>query len=101
VAGADANPYLVVAAILAAVADGMERAIDPGPPLTGSAYESHDPDFGSSWALSLDRLAGSAFYAEALGRPFLDVYLAVKRAERDRFHSLISPLEYEWYLEKV
>lgn len=100
VAGSDANPYLVLAAVLGAVEQGLEQRLDPGPPETGDAYRARPPDFGSSWAQALDRLAGSAFYEALFGRPFLDVYLAVKRAERDRFHQHVSPLEYQWYLDK-
>ncbi len=100
-AGADANPYLVVAAILAAVEWGLDQRLEPGPPILGDAESAVDPAFGTSWALALDGLAGSRFYAEALGHGFLDVYLAVKRSERDRFHSLVSPLEHEWYLERL
>ena len=37
-AGANANPYLIIAAILAAGADGIERQLDPGPMSTGDMY---------------------------------------------------------------
>ena len=38
VAGADANPYLVAAVVLAAMLRGLERSIDPGPPIEGNGY---------------------------------------------------------------
>ena len=101
VAGADANPYLVVATLLAGIVHGLDGRLDPGPPATGDAGEGRPPAFGSSWAVSLDRLASSRFYGEVFGRRFLDAYLAVKRAERDRFHSLVSPVEHQWYLERA
>jgi glutamine synthetase len=38
-AGADVNPYLAAAALIAAGVDGVEHALDPGPPVTGNAYD--------------------------------------------------------------
>ena len=38
--GADANPYLAFAALLAAGLDGIENETDPGPELKGNAYEA-------------------------------------------------------------
>ena len=39
IAGADANPYLVTAAVLAGMLHGIENGFDPGPPVVGNAYE--------------------------------------------------------------
>ena len=50
---------------------------------------------------ALDRAAGSAFLESALGRGFLDVFLAVKRAECEKFGALVSDRDYEWYLEQA
>jgi len=101
VAGADGNPYLVVAAVLAGAHYGLKRQIDPGPPVQGSAYDKIEPTLTSSWIVALEQLDGSAFFNDYFGRRFLDVYLALKWAERDKFFSQISPLEYDWYLNKV
>src|SRR5262249_14502021 len=43
--GADVNPYLAFAALLAAGLDGIERGLEPPPPLAGNAYESDAPRF--------------------------------------------------------
>jgi glutamine synthetase len=101
VAGADCNPYLVVAAVLAGVHHGIKRQIDPGPPIQGNAYDKVEPTLTSSWIVALEQLDGSAFFNEYFGRRFLDVYLALKWAERDKFFSQITQLEYDWYLNKV
>jgi len=101
VAGADSNPYLVMAAVLAGAHHGLVRRLDPGPPVAGNAYTQVEPVLTSSWVLALDLLDGSEVFADYLGRPFLDVYLALKRAERDRFFATITPLEYDWYMLKV
>ena len=42
--GADANPYLAIAALLAAGLDGIENQTDPGPELKGNAYEAGEAE---------------------------------------------------------
>jgi len=101
VAGADANPYLVMATVLAAAHYGITRKIDPGPPITGNAYSKVDPVLTSSWIVALDLMAESEFFREYFGQRYVDVYLALKWAERDKFFAEITALEYEWYLNKV
>ncbi|MEE8271831.1 MAG: glutamine synthetase family protein [Alphaproteobacteria bacterium] len=101
VAGADGNLYLVMAAVLAGAHHGLAGRLDPGPPTSGNAYANVPHALTSSWFDALDRLARSAVYADYLGPDFLAAYLALKRAERDRFLAAITPLEYEWYLQKA
>ena len=50
---------------------------------------------------TLDLLEESAVFTDYLGKRFVDVYLETKWAERDKFFSRITPLEYEWYLDRV
>ncbi|MCB9948997.1 MAG: glutamine synthetase [Rhodospirillaceae bacterium] len=100
-AGADANPYIVMAAVLAGVHHGIRHRLDPGPPITGNAYQQLTPTLMASWAMALDRLDRSDFFAEAFGRAYLDVFLALKRGEREKFMAHVTPLEYQWYLDKV
>ena len=42
-AGADANPYLAAAAVLAGIHHGLNNRLEPGPPITGNCYEQHAP----------------------------------------------------------
>jgi glutamine synthetase len=100
VAGADANPYLVAAVVLAGMLHGIERGLDPGPPVEGNGYAQADSgDLPLGWQAALERAAGSEFLADALGRDFLDVFLAVKRRELDKFAALVTDRDYEWYLD--
>ena len=101
VAGADANPYLVMAAVLAGAHHGLRHKLDPGAPITGNAYQQQEPSLTSSWIQALETLEQSAIFTDYLGKRFLDVYLETKWAERDKFFSQITPLEYEWYLDRV
>jgi glutamine synthetase len=100
VAGADSNPYLVAAVVLAGMLHGLERGIDPGPPVEGNGYAQADADgLPLAWHAALERAAGSEFLADALGRGFLDVFLALKRREFEKFAALVSDRDYEWYLD--
>lgn len=98
VAGADANPYLVLAAVLAGIHHGLTVACDPGPPARGNAGAASDPDLPLAIDAALDALAGARILPDYLGAEYLALYIAAKRAELAKFRRHISPLEYEWYL---
>ena len=101
VAGSDANPYLLAAAVLAGALAGLEAGEAPPPPLGTEA----GPEDGA--ALPLDRLtaerafAGSAFAADWLGRAFRDVFAGLKRQERATMMTRVSDVEHEAYLRIV
>ncbi len=102
VAGADANPYLVAALVLAAMLKGIEGRIDPGPPIVGNGYEQAPRgELPTHWQAALDRAAASEFLAWALGPEFLKVFLALKRRECEKFGALVSDRDYEWYLDST
>lgn len=102
VAGADANPYLVAALVLAGMLRGIERGIDPGPPVEGNGYEQlRAGELPTQWHAALDRAAESEFLADALGREFLEIFLAVKRRECEKFGALVTDRDYEWYLDSA
>ena len=100
--GADANPYLAVAALLAAMHHGITGKLDPGPAVTGNGYEAAaDPSaeaMPSNWFSAVDRFAGSAMMKEYLGGRFVDIYSIVKRQEQDRYFGEVPALDYQWYL---
>jgi glutamine synthetase len=98
IAGAEANPYLVLAAVLAGVHHGLERRLDPGPPSEGNAGESADPEMPARLWTALDRIARSTLLADYLGERYPRAYADVKRAEFDAFMGTILPREYDWYL---
>ncbi len=99
IAGADANPYLVLATMLAGILHGLENKINPGPPTEGNAGQAHDPDIPFRPRRAVDRLRESEVLADYMGARYLEVYAACKEAEFDRFDSVISPAEYDWYLQ--
>jgi len=101
VAGADASPYLALAAVLAGIHHGLERRLDPGPPIAGNAYVEVAPCLPLTWDRALDALETAAVLPAYLGAEFCRLYRVCRGAERDRFANLITPAEYAWYLGSV
>jgi glutamine synthetase len=100
-AGADANPYLVTAWLLAGIHYGISQGIEPPPPVRGNAYRESGTPLPSHWATAIERFRASEFAASYLGRPFRDLYATVKQAELDDFNSHVTPLEIEWYMGAI
>jgi len=98
VCGADANPYVALATVLAGMLEGIERDIDPGPPITGNGYEQIAPSLPMTWHAALAAARASRFLPERLGADFVAHYLAIKEAECARFFAEIPDLDYALYL---
>jgi glutamine synthetase len=100
--GADANPYLAIAVVLEGMRHGLVNALDPGPPVTGNGYEKPPASkLPTHWPLALEAAAASGFLREALSPAFLDLFLAVKRQECEKFNARITEVDFEWYLENA
>ncbi len=99
IAGADANPYLVLATLLAGIHHGITNQIDPGPRTEGNAGEAYDPEVPFRARRALERLQAPNGLSDYMGAEYIDVYAACKLAELDNFEAEISPAEYTWYLQ--
>jgi glutamine synthetase len=100
IAGADANPYLVTAAVLAGILRGLDERADPGPPVVGNAYEQ-SPVRTLFWRDTVADFQASGFVVEAFGDGFRHVFGQQKLKELRTFHAQVSTLEVEWYLRQV
>lgn len=100
IAGADANPYLAIAASLACGWLGMERRIEPTDPIKGSAYRLAQT-LPQQMPEGLRKLKLSSALKEVLGAHFIEVLLAVKSAEHDAYQQVISSWEREHLLLNV
>jgi len=98
VAGADANPYLALAAVLAGLHLGLTKKIDPGAPAQGNV--SREPDMALPFSLeaALEKLAAETAIGDYLGAETVAFYAETKRLEHKRFEKIISAAEYAWYL---
>lgn len=100
-AGADANPYLATAAMIAGVLLGLEQKGDPGPPITGNAYAKARRTVPTNWAEALKAFETGNLLDAYLGERFKRLYAACRRAEFDRFEARLTALDFEWYLSAV
>ncbi|MFA5950615.1 MAG: glutamine synthetase family protein [Hyphomicrobium sp.] len=97
VSGADANPYLVIAAMLAGAAHGIERKSDPGPAVTGNSEDVQAPPLPCAWVNALNVFETSPIVREAFGAPFQDVYARLKQTERTSFERIVTSVDHLWY----
>ena len=95
IAGADANPYLVLAAILAAMDEGMARQLPAPAPVVGNAYDLSAPALCGSMRQAIEAHAGSDFIRRTFGTDQARVYATMKDMECREFERRISMLEYE------
>jgi glutamine synthetase len=100
IAGADANPYLVAAAVLAGMLDGLENGGDPGPPIVGNAYEQTEPR-ALFWRDTIADFQASEFVRDTFGDKFRHMYGQQKLKEMRSFETEVTTLEVEWYLRQV
>jgi glutamine synthetase len=98
VAGADANPYLLAAIVLAGIHLGLTRRLDPGPPLQGNAYRDTTPTIPRTWPEALAAFERSEFAREYLGERFARLYAETRRGEMMEYLSQVPALDFDWYL---
>ncbi len=96
----DANPYLALAASLAAGYLGLTHKLTPSEPVSGIA-RSEEFDLPVGILEAVDLFEDSEEAVEMFGRPFVTTFAAVKRAEFATFMRVISPWEREFLLLNV
>ncbi len=102
VAGADANPYLALAVVLAGAHHGLTNRLDPGPETSGDGYAAAAKSgarLPTDWNAAIERFDRSAVMRDYLGDKFVDLFVAVKRTEQMRFNAGVTSLDYDWYLQ--
>ena len=100
VVGADANPYLGLAATLACGLLGIEQQIEPTQECKGDAYQSSFA-LPRSLAEAVELLRAEESLARVLGKEFVTVYTEIKDLEHEEFMRVISPWEREHLLLHV
>ncbi len=91
-----ANPYLAMAAQIAAGLDGIDRGVDPGPP-TQAPYETPAPRLPADLATALAALQADACLTAAFGAFFIDTFVRLKQAEIARFLAEVTAWEHQEY----
>ncbi|MCG7508839.1 glutamine synthetase family protein [Mesorhizobium retamae] len=96
--GADINPYLSVAAILAAGCEGIEKGLPLEAPVSGDLALLDKPKLPRTLNASIEAFANSDFCAEAFGEAFRDNYAESRRAEQAAFEAWQAShiTDFEW-----
>ena len=88
--GADVNPYLALAGMIAAGLHGIENELELEPAFEGNAYESDKPHVPSNIYEARDLFAGSEIAREAFGQEVVDHYLNRAQVEIDAAESAVT-----------
>ncbi|MBI4867994.1 MAG: glutamine synthetase [Candidatus Wallbacteria bacterium] len=103
-AAADINPYIALAASFGAGLWGIEKALEPPPPVSGNAY-TQTADDATPLPRSLDEAAGLLDRSEAareiLGAEFIDHYVMTRRWEVAQFQRAVTGWELSRYMEII
>jgi glutamine synthetase len=91
--GADANPYLAIAASLAAGLHGIEHQLEPTPPIQGAFEVPENLALACTLDGALKRLKRSKLAVELFGQEFIEGYIATKTLELTSFMDEITPWE--------
>ncbi|MGZ8629637.1 MAG: glutamine synthetase family protein [Actinomycetota bacterium] len=94
VPGADVNPYLAIAALLASARDGITSGTGPGEPLVGGDWEREVPPLPAHLGDATAAFVGSAWAAETFGADVVAHYAEAGRWEWERF--LAADVVTEW-----
>ena len=101
VAGADANPYLVMAVVAAGIHHGITQQCDPGQMIEEGVEMEHDFTLPRTWDKAIDIFESSDKLSNYLGAEYCRIYNAVRRSEFDMFAAKVSNVDYEWYLRSI
>ena len=91
--GADANPYLTFAAIIASGLHGIEQQLDPGPPFRGNGYEADLPRIPSTLVESIELFERSELARDAFGEDVHAHLLNLARQEWRQFNAHVTDWE--------
>jgi len=97
--GADMNPYVGMAASLAAGLWGVENSVEPGEPVSGNAYRSEAPPLPRNLRDAVALLDRSQVARELLGDGFVDHYLRTRTWEVRQYEKAVTTWELERYFE--
>lgn len=102
VPGADVNPYLATSALVASALDGIEHALDPGPPIAGNAYDQADPaPLPRDLAAAAAAFRASEFAGRSFGEAVVAHYATVAEWEARQYALAVTDWELRRYFEWV
>lgn len=100
--GADANPYIAYAAVLAAGLDGIENQIEPPPIFQGDIYQAKElPRVPSTLREAIVEFEGSELARRAFGEDVVEHYLHFLRTEQRKFDEVVTCWERARFFERA
>jgi len=101
VSGADANPYLVTAAILAGVHHGLKNKCDPGRMVEEGEVITLKQKIPNRWDAAIDKFSRSKILPYYLGEEYCRIFVAHRRYESQTFHNVVTDADFDFYLRAV
>lgn len=101
VAGADANPYLVLASILGGALLGIEQKMTPADAIAGDAYSQDLAQLPVNWVSAIEAFGNGAHVQQIFSKQLQTLLVDCKTQEVKRFAREVSDFEYHSYLEVV
>ena len=97
--GADTNPYLTVAATVAAGVAGIIDKIEPQDEVIGNGHAADGPNFARSMPEAIERFKASAFARDWLGDRFVDTFAATRQSQFNQFAAKIPDVELQRFFD--
>lgn len=101
VAGADTNPYLVLASILGGAFIGIEGEMEPEEPISGDAYSMKLDHLPLDWATAIEAFRRGRNIQNVYSKRLQTMLVESKTQELKRFARQVTDFEYDTYLEVV
>ena len=100
--GADANPYLAMAASLASGLDGIRNKISPPACFDGNVYEAKSlPQVPLSLKLATERFEKSEFTKRVFGKHVVEHYARFYHSEIEAYEKSVTDWERKRYFEQI
>jgi glutamine synthetase len=100
--GADANPYLAIAAVAASAADGIKRKLNPPDAVEGDAYSHAElPELPGTLESAIRAFESDTILREALDERFSDYYVTSRAWEVKAFRETVTDWERDRYMRSV
>jgi glutamine synthetase len=100
--GADANPYLALAAVVASAADGIKRKLTPPAAIEGDAYSRGElPELPNSLESAIRAFQSDEVLRQALDERFSDYFVTSRAWEVKAFQGTVTEWERDRYMRTV
>lgn len=101
VAGADSNPYFVVAAVLAGIHHGISTKCEPRPMTPERAKLDYTVEIPVRWPHALDAFDAGKILPHYFGKDYCELYSKCRREEESNFNAEIPTKDFDWFLRAV